>query len=212
MILLAVIAAAIGGLIAGLELPLLLLPVIYVSKIKEKRDLFILLFSVYGLAIGYELEVANLYSADFVKVLSVMVPSLLLLDSGLSSSLRSWQGLEEGKRRRRFTQLPFATLIGFSVSFVIGWYIREIFVVAVLVALMYEFSKDNERGFGVFAAVFCFSLFITVIVFGQGLLNLEGAAATQAVFIAAVSTLIALVFFWRKRDRVEFAPLVLVYR
>lgn len=206
MILLAVIAAAIGGLIAGLKLPLLLLPVIYVSKIKEKRDLFILLFSVYGLAIGYELEVANLYSADFVKVLSVVVPSLLLLDSGLR--LRLWQGLEEGKKRR-FTQLPFATLIGFSVSFVIGWYIREIFVVAVLVALMYEFSKDNERR-GVFAAVFCFSLFITAIVLGQELLNLEGAAATQAVFIAAVSTLIALVFFWRKRDRVEFAPLRLV--
>ena len=207
MILLAVIAAAIGGLIAGLKLPLLLLPVIYVSKIKEKGDLFILLFSVYGLAIGYELEVANLYSADFVKVLSVVVPSLLLLDSGLS--LRSWQELEEGEKRR-FTQLPFATLIGFSVSFVIGWYIREIFVVAVLVALIYEFSKDNERRFGLFAAVFCFSLFITAIVLGEGLLNLEGAAATQAVFIAAVSTLIALVFFWRKRDRVEFAPLPLV--
>jgi len=192
-----------------LKLPLLLLPLIYVSKIKEKRDIFILLFSVYGLAIGYELEVANLYSADFVKVLSVMVPSLLLLDSGLSSM--SWQGLEE-REKRRFTQLPFATLIGFSISFVIGWYIHEIFVVAVLVALVYEFSKDNERRFGLFAAVFCFSLFITAIVLGQELLNLEGAAATQAVFIAAVSTLIALVFFWRKRDRVEFAPLVLVYR
>jgi len=190
-----------------LKLPLLLLPLIYVSKIKEKRDIFILLFSVYGLAIGYELEVADLYSADFVKVLSVMVPSLLLLDSGLR--LRSWQGLEEGKRR--FTQLPFATLIGFSISFVIGWYIREIFVVAVLVALIYEFSKDNGRRFGLFATVLCFSLFITAIVLGQGLLNLEGAAATQAVFIAAVSTLIALVFFWRKKDRVEFAPLVLVY-
>jgi len=35
-------------------------------------------------------------------------------------------------------------------------------------------------------------------------LNLEGGGATQAIFIAAVSTIIALMFFWRKRDRTEF--------
>ena len=35
-------------------------------------------------------------------------------------------------------------------------------------------------------------------------LNLEGGGATQAIFIAAVSAIIALMFFWRKRDRTEF--------
>ena len=35
-------------------------------------------------------------------------------------------------------------------------------------------------------------------------LDLEGGGATQAIFIAAVSTIIALMFFWRKRDRTEF--------
>ena len=34
--------------------------------------------------------------------------------------------------------------------------------------------------------------------------NLEGGGATQAIFIAAVSAIIALMFFWRKKDRTEF--------
>ncbi|HJH27151.1 MAG TPA: hypothetical protein C5S37_10390 [Methanophagales archaeon] len=200
MILLAVIAAAIGGLIAGLKLPLLLLPLIYVSTFKEKKDIFLLLFFGYTLAIGYEFEVANLYELDLITVLSVVVPSLLLLDSGLRSRLK--------EEKPSFAQVPF---IAFVIAFVIGWFVREVFVAAVFGALIYEFSKDNARR-GIFAVLIVFSLLITAIVLGQGVLNLEGSAATQVVFISAVSTLIALVFFWRKRDRVEFAPLVLVYR
>ena len=198
----AVIAAATGGLIAGLKMPLLLLPLIYVSTFKEKKDIFLLLFFGYALAIGYEFEVANLYELDLITVLSVVLPSLLLLDSGLRSRL----GLKEEKTS--FAQVPF---IAFSIAFVIGWFVREVFVAAVFGALIYEFSKDNARK-GIFAVLIVFSLLIAAFALGQGVLNLEGGAATQAVFIAAVSTLIALVFFWRKMDRVEFAPLVLVYR
>ncbi|MDI6885193.1 MAG: hypothetical protein QMD22_02375 [archaeon] len=162
--LIAVIAAAIGGLIAGLRMPLLLLPLIYVLKYKDKKDVFLLVFSVYVLATGYEFEVSNLYELDLVKVLSVVIPALLLLDSGLRSRLK-----EE------------------KTSF-------------------YEFSKNKARR-GVFAALISFSLLLAAIVLGQSVLNMEGGTATQVVFIAAVSTLVALVFFWRKRERVEFTPL-----
>ncbi len=191
----AVIAAAIGGLIAGLKMPLLLLPLIYVSKFKEKKDIFLLVFFGYAVAIGYEFEVANIYELDLITVLSVVVPSLLLLDSGLRSRLK--------EEKTSFAQVPF---IAFIVAFVIGWFVREVFVAAVLIALIYEFSKDNARK-GIFAALFSFSLLLAALVLGQSVLNLEGGAATQVVFISAVSTLIALVFFWRKRERVEFAPL-----
>jgi uncharacterized paraquat-inducible protein A len=196
----AVIAAAIGGLIAGLRIPLLFLPLMFVTGIKNKKDIFILVFFVYALAIGYEFEVSNLYELDLVKVLSVAVPTLLLLDSGL-------------KLRSKEEEAEIKTLILFIIAFVIGWFVREIFVAAVLIALIYEFSSDNARS-GIFAALISFSLLLVAIVLGQNQLNLdlEGGAATQVVFISAVSTLIALVFFWRKRDRVEFAPLVLVYR
>lgn len=196
----AVIAAAIGGLIAGLRIPLLFLPLMFVTGIKNKKDIFILVFFVYALAIGYEFEVSNLYELDLVKVLSVAVPTLLLLDSGL-------------KLRSKEEEAEIKTLILFIIAFVIGWFVREIFVAAVLIALIYEFSSDNARS-GIVAALISFSLLLVAIVLGQNQLNLdlEGGAATQVVFISAVSTLIALVFFWRKRDRVEFAPLVLVYR
>lgn len=164
--LIAVIAAAIGGLIGGLRIPLLFLPLMFVTGIKNKKDIFILVFFVYALAIGYEFEVANLYELDLVKVLSVTVPSLLLLDSGLRLRLRTkLKGEKEG----------------------------------------FEFKERK----GVFAALISFSLLLVAILLGQNLLNFEGGAATQVVFISAVSTLIALVFFWRKRDRVEFEILPL---
>lgn len=170
-----------GGLIAGLRLPLLFLPLMFVTGIKNKKDIFLLVFSVYALAIGYECEVTNLYEADMVKVVSVVVPSLLLLDSGLKIRLKG--------EETSFAQVP---LIAFIIAFVIGWFVREVFVAAGIV----------------------FSLLLAALVLGQGVLNLEGGGATQVVFIAAVSTLIALVFFWRKRERVEFEllPLVPVYR
>jgi hypothetical protein len=196
----AVIAAAVGGRIAGLRIPLFLLPLIYVSTLKEKRDIFILLFSVYAVAIGYEFEVSNLYGVDLVKVLSVVIPALLLLDSGLR--LRA----ELKEEKTSFSQVPF---IAFVLAFVIGWFVREVFVAAVFGALIYEFSKDNARK-GIIVVLISFSLLLATIVLGQSLLNMEGGAATQTVFIAAVSTLIALVFFWRHRERVDFAPLNLV--
>lgn len=155
----AVFAAALGGLIAGLKLPLLLLPLIYVLNYTNKKDILLLVFSVYALAIGYEFEVSNLYETDLVKVVSVVVPSLLLLDSGLRLRTKL-NGEREG------------------------------------------FKLKARRG--VFAALISSSLLLAALVLGQGVLNLEGSAATQVVFIAAVSTLIALLFFWRKRDRVEF--------
>jgi len=179
----AVIAAAIGGLIAGLKMPLLLLPLIYVSKFKNKKDIFLLVFFVYALAIGYEFKVANLYELDLITVLSVITPSLLLLDSGLR--------LREEKASFAKIKIPFIFIIS---AFVIGWFVREVFVCAVLITLFYEFSRDNARR-GIFAALLSFSLLVIALLLGGGMLNLEGGAATQVVFIAAVSTLTALVFF-----------------
>ncbi|MDI6810375.1 MAG: hypothetical protein QMD80_01615 [archaeon] len=195
MMIIAMIAAVMGGLIAGLKMPLLLLPVICLSKFKDKKDIFLLVFFVYALAIGYEFEVANLYETDLITVLSVIVPSLVLLDSGLRLKLKV--------EKTSFVQVP---LIFFGIAFVIGWFVREVFAGAVLGALIYEFSKDKARK-GIFAALIGFSLLLAALVLGQSVLNMEGGTATQVVFIAAVSTLVALVFFWRKRERVEFAPL-----
>jgi len=192
MITIAVIAAAIGGLIAGLTLPLLFLPLLYLSKVKRKKDIFLLLFPVYALAIGYQLNVANVYAADLIPVLSVVVPSLLLLDAGLRIKKE-----EEPIFAR--TKVLFILIIS---AFVIGWFVQVVFVGAVLAVFLYEFSKDNARC-GIYAAGIGFSSLIVALVLVQGVLNLEGGAATQVVFIAAFSTLTALVFFWKHVDRRE---------
>ncbi len=194
MITIAVIAAAIGGLIAGLTLPLLFLPLLYLSKVKRKKDIFLLLFLVYALAIGYQLNVANVYAADLIPVLSVVVPSLLLLDAGLRIKEE-----EEPIFARTKTKVLFILIIS---AFVIGWFVQEVFVGAVLAVFLYEFSKDHARR-GIYAAGICFSSLIVALVLVQGVLNLEGGAATQVVFIAAFSTLTALVFFWKHVDRRE---------
>ena len=192
MITIAVIAAAIGGLIAGLTLPLLFLPLLYLSKVKRKKDIFLLLFLVYALAIGYQLNVANVYAADLIPVLSVVVPSLLLLDVGLRIK-------EEEEPIFARTKVLFILIIS---AFVIGWFVQEVFVGAVLAVFLYEFSKDHARR-GIYAAGIGFSSLIVALVLVQGVLNLEGGAATQVVFIAAFSTLTALVFFWKHVDRRE---------
>jgi hypothetical protein len=189
MIAIAVIAAAMGGLIAGLKIALLFLPFLFIAKMKNKKDLFLLLFLVYALAIGYEFEIANIYGADLPLVLCVVTPQLLLLDSGLRDE------------HPLFAKPKIIFPLIISV-FVFGWFVNAIFVGAVLIALAFEFSGDKARR-GIFAAVISLALLIGALALVQGVLNLEGGAATQVVFIAAFSTLTALVFFWKHIDRQE---------
>jgi len=190
MIAIAVIAAAMGGLMAGLKISLLFLPFLFISKVKNKKDLFLLLFLVYALAIGYEFEIANIYTADLCMVLIVVIPQLLLLDSGLRGD-------------HPIFAKPRIFFIIIISAFVLGWFVNVVFVGAVLIALAFEFSGDNARR-GIFAAVISLALLIGALVLVQGVLNLEGGAATQVVFISAFSTLIALLFFWKSIDRQEF--------
>lgn len=190
MIAIAVIAAATGGLMAGLKIPLLFLPFLFISKVKNKKDIFLLLFLVYALAIGYEFEIADVYTADLCMVLSVVIPQLLLLDSGL-------------RDEHQIFAKPRIFFIIIISAFVLGWFVNVVFVGAVLIALAFEFSGDNARR-GIFAAIISLALLIGALALVQGVLNLEGGAATQVVFISAFSTLTALVFFWKGVERQEF--------
>jgi hypothetical protein len=169
-----IVAAIIGGLIVGLKTPLLS-PVIYLSKFR--KDLFLILFFVYCLVLGYELEITNIYNANLITIFAVLLPSILLLDAGL-------RGESSG-------------LVGYIlvVAILIGWFVREVFVIAVLLALFYHFSKDNPKR-GVFVVVVSISLLIVGLVFGKSMLNLLGGSSTQVVFISAISILIVLLF-WR---------------
>ena len=169
-----VVAAIIGGLIVGLKTPLLS-PVIYLSKFR--KDLFLVLFFVYCLALGYELEITNIYDANLMTIFAVVLPSVLLLDAGL-----------RGESRGLVSYIIAATIL-------IGWFVREVFVIAVLLALFYHFSEDHPKR-GVFVVLVSISLLIIGLILGKNTLDLFGGSSTQVVFISAISILIVLLF-WR---------------
>ncbi len=169
----AVVAAVIGGLIVGLKTPLLT-PVIYLSKFK--KDLFLIMFFVYCLALGYEFEIANIYDINPITVFAVVLPSILLLDAGLRGESRD---------------LISYTL---AVAILIGWFVKEVFIIAVLIALFYHFSKDYPRR-GVFVVLVSISLLTVGLIFGKSLLYMLGGSSTQVVFISAISILVVLLFW-----------------
>jgi|Deesub1362A_J573_1020465.scaffolds.fasta_scaffold00471_19 hypothetical protein len=179
----AVLAAVVGGLIAGIYTPLLS-PVLYL--LKSRRDLFLLLFLAYCLALGYEFEVANVYEADVVAVLAVILPSILLLDSGLKGKESSLRGL-----------IAYAA----ALAILIGLFVREVFVLGVIIALFHHFSRDYPRR-GAAVSLAGISLLILGLFAGSGMLNLPGGAPSQVVFISAVGILLAL-FFWRNIKTTE---------
>jgi len=172
----AVVAAIIGGLIAGLKTPLLS-PLIYLSKFR--KDLFPVLIFAYCLSLGYEVEMGNVYDTGPVTIFSVLLPTILLLDAGL-----------RGEGRGLVSYILVVPILA-------GWFVKEVFVVAVLIALFYHFSKDHPRR-GVFVALVNISLLIVGLFFGRNVLNLLGSSSTQVVFISAISILIVLLF-WRSQ-------------
>ncbi len=176
----AVVAAIIGGLIVGLKTPLFS-PVVYLSKFR--KDLFLILFFVYCLMLGYELEITNIYNINLIMIFTIILPSILLLDTGL-----------RGERKELASYIIITTIL-------IGWFVREIFIIAVLISLFYHFSKDNPKR-GVFVVLASISLLIVGLVFSKSMLNLLGGSATQVAFISAISILIVLLF-WKKIERME---------
>lgn len=86
-----------------------------------------------------------------------------------------------------------------AATILIGWFVREVFVIAVLLALFYHFSKDNPKR-GVFVVLASISFLIVGFIFGKSMLNLLGGSSTQVVFISAISILIVLLF-WRKIEK-----------
>ena len=177
----AVIAAIIGGLMVGLKTPLFS-PLIYLSKFR--KNLFLVLFFAYCLALGYELKITNVYNINLTIIFAVVLPTILLLDAGLRGESKS----------------SVSYLIGAII--LIGWFFRELFVIGVLLALSYHFSKDCPKR-GIFVVLFSISLLIVGLIFGKSMLDLLGGSSTQVAFISSITLLIVLLF-WRKIEKVNF--------
>ena len=173
-------SAIVGGLMYGLKIPLFS-PAVYL--LKSRRSLFLVAFSVYCLALGYEFEVASVYDMDPAVVFAIVLPTILILDAGLRGEYRD-----------------FVSYI-LAVAIVVGFFIKVIFVIAVTSAILHHFSKDNPRR-GVLVALVGISVLILGLTVCGGLFDLPGSAPTQVVFISAVSILLALAF-WREVEKLD---------
>lgn len=169
------IACVAGGLIAGVYTPLLS-PLVYLSS-RFRKNLFLLLFSLYSLALTYELGMATVYSTALAfPIFTVLLPSLLLLDEGL-----------KGWGRAGYPLIPLLLL---------GFLFRELFALAVLIAFLLHFSSDRP-GRGVYVALAGASLLFLGLALGRGALDLPGGVSAQVAFIAGAAVLSALPLYWR---------------
>lgn len=172
--------AVIGGLALGLKTPLIS-PLIYI--LRYKRELFLAAFFVYCIILGYEFEISDLYSFDLSSIFTILIPTILILDSGLRcESLK-----EELKSAVNYAVIPMAVL---------GLFFKELFIAAVIIFTIYHFSMERPKK-GIII-VFIGILILLSGIFGlKNFLNQLGSASTQVTFISAISILIV-IFLWKK--------------
>ena len=178
-----VISAIVGGMIAGVKLPLFS-PILYIMSKFSKR-LFLVSFGVYTILLGYEYELMNVYGSDPVFLIALTVPTLLLLDSGLKNNP------DFGHRH--------IILVGVII---LGLLIHEIFVVAMVLALIDNFSEDRSKR-GSLIIIFGISVLIFGLYLLKSVLDVLGGSASQVAFISSITVFTALLF-WRKIGTVEF--------
>jgi len=177
------ISAIVGGMIAGVKLPLFS-PILYIMSKFSKR-LFLVSFGVYTILLGYEYELMSIYSSDPVFLMALTIPTLLLLDSGLKNNLNFCR-----------RHMILAGMI------ILGLLIHEIFVVAVVMALIDNFSEDRSKR-GSLIIIFGISVLIFGLYLSRSVLDVLGGSASQVVFISSITVFTALLF-WRNIGTVEF--------
>jgi len=160
----------------GLKTPLFS-PILYFLRLR--KDLFLVAFSVYCLALGFEIEVASVYTMDVFVVFSIILSSILLLDEGLKGD------------NDKSTYLIVLILLG-ALS-------KWLYVLAMLFVFLYNFSEDAPRR-GVLSALAFMSLLVSGLILGKNALNVLGGVSAQVVFISAVSVLIASLF-WSQAEK-----------
>ncbi len=178
-----VASAIIGGIIAGVYMPFTA-PIVYASSRCSKR-IFLLFFSLYTISLGYEYELTNIYQSDLMPLLAIVIPTLLLLDSGLRDDLRF--------------SVPH---LFFSLILLLGLIFPEIYFIGLMMILIYYFKDDfSTRGF---LAVF---VGVTILLLGfyilKDFLNVIGGSSTQTAFISSIA-IFSVLIFWRKVSTSDF--------
>lgn len=168
-----------GLLVAGVILknPLLFAaPLIYmISRIN--RDLFLISFAAYCIALGYSIEVKTLYDlSDIPIMLSIAISAILMLDEALA-----------GRKPDRNGFVLLAPLLA-------GVLVREALLPVVVLATIMNFHHGATRK-GVVVVVA--SLLVAVAGFTalKDYLSLAGAYSTQVSLLSAL-TILSVLPFW----------------
>ncbi|MBE8539394.1 hypothetical protein [Geoglobus acetivorans] len=173
------VAALVGGIIAGVKTPFVA-PAIYLLS-RYRKNPFLISFGVYCISLSYEFRVTNVFDLDPITVLSVLLPTILLLEDGLNED--------------RSGSFPEYLLAAFMLS---GLIFREIFVFSTLLALMNMVAEDRaKRGAAILAAgalILAAGLFVI-----RSFLDVPGGASTQAAVVTSI-TAFAVLLFWRRAD------------
>lgn len=156
----ALVLAFLTGVIYGLKVPLIS-PLVYLSKFVRK-DLFVLLFFVYCIALSYELEISNIYAYSVnMTVIPVAISTILFLDYGLrfDNDLRA-----EIREKKNYV------IVGIALA---GLIFKEMFLLGSILALFYNFSDTNPRK-SISVVVSVLALVVGLI-FLKNLLSIGGA-------------------------------------
>lgn len=181
-----VVAVIIGAIIVGLKTPLLS-PLVFLSKFK-KKSLFIILFFIYCLVLGYELRITNVYNVTPITIFAVILPTILLLDAGLKNDKDSLSKFLNNK-----------TEYTIAIGLLIGLFVKYIFAIALLIVFFQQFSDDHpKKGALVLISVL---LLVAGLILGRQLIDFIGGASTQVIFISSISILTTLIFYRSKIKR-----------
>ncbi len=149
-----------------------------------RKDVFLILYSIYCIALSYELVIADIYRVDYPVLFYAVIPAILLLDEGLKRLERNF-----------FTY----SIVGIIVA---GLFFREIFFAGIILAVIHDFYRDYPRR-GPLAVVTGIFMVVAGVVLARNLMEQMGGTATQVVFVAGL-TIISAIVFWRRVRVAEF--------
>ncbi len=172
-----VVSAIVGGLIVGVTVPFMA-PILYVTSKYSKR-IFLVSFALYSIFIGYEYELSNIYHSDPMSLIGIVIPTLLLLDSGLREDMSF-------KHYHIFLlSLLFSGLI-----------FREVFLFG-LTLLLVEHFKDEASNRSTLTVIISISILLLGLYVSQTFLDTLGGSSTQVSFISSIAIFSSLLF-WRR--------------
>ena len=173
-----VISTIIGGLIFKVKITILS-PLIYISS-KIRKDLFLILFIIYCISIGYFVDIKNISSnKSLLAFFTIIMPTIFLLEDGLKSDF----GMDIYK----------LILCSFIIT---GLYYNEIYIFSIFVVLIY-YLLDELLIRKFLLVVLPILVLYTIIYFlcKYYIAQYIGSTPTQVTVLAAVSIFVSLILY-----------------